>query len=229
MKNEKDSKTKSLTKASLLRTKAEERLAKMSLKPNVKQPEYDLQRINHELLVHQIELEMQNNELVQAYENLEQITEKYIELYNLAPLGYFSLTKEGVIIESNIYGAHMFKKNIESVIGSQFVFFVADLSKLTFNLFLAKTFTEFATENCLATLDLENSSKKHVLLTGNATRDRKHCLIAAIDITEHIDTESKLKQLEQFNSYFIDRELRMAELKKEINDLLEKGGSEKKY
>ena len=56
-----------------------------------------------------------------------------------------------------------------------------------------------------------------------------HCLIAVIDISELVADEKKIKQLEYFNGIFVDRELKMIELKKEINHLLEKAGLEKKY
>ena len=56
-----------------------------------------------------------------------------------------------------------------------------------------------------------------------------HCLIAVIDISELIANQKRIAELECFNGIFMDRELKMVELKKEVNQLLEHEGHEKKY
>jgi len=61
-------------------------------------------RLVHELRVHQIELEMQNEELVRAQAELTATRERYFDLYNLAPLGYFIVSHEGRILETNLTG-----------------------------------------------------------------------------------------------------------------------------
>ena len=61
-------------------------------------------RLVHELRVHQIELEMQNEELVRAQAELTATRERYFDLYNLAPVGYFIVSHEGRILETNLTG-----------------------------------------------------------------------------------------------------------------------------
>src|SRR5690606_10705168 len=58
----------------------------------------DAQRLLHELEVHQIELEMQNIELQQARNEAEEAREIYRDLYDIAPVGYFTLSPEGNIL-----------------------------------------------------------------------------------------------------------------------------------
>ncbi|WP_319586711.1 PAS domain S-box protein [uncultured Desulfobulbus sp.] len=59
----------------------------------------------HELQVYQVELELQNDELRRAQEELESIRSRYFELYNLAPVGYCTLSEKGLILEANLTAA----------------------------------------------------------------------------------------------------------------------------
>jgi PAS domain S-box-containing protein len=61
-------------------------------------------RLVHELRVHQIELKMQNEELVRAQADLNATRERYFDLYNLAPVGYFIVSHEGRILDANLTG-----------------------------------------------------------------------------------------------------------------------------
>lgn len=64
-----------------------------------------IKRVFHELRVHQIELEMQNGELRKAQVELDGARARYFDLYSRAPVGYFSLSEKGFILEGNMTAA----------------------------------------------------------------------------------------------------------------------------
>jgi hypothetical protein len=222
-------KNKNITKPTKLRQKAEEKLENLKLNKDLSFPDFDVLKLVHELQVHQIELEMQKDEISQAKENAEIIAEKYIELYNLAPLGYFTLTKEGQIVELNHFGSLMLNQQHAVLEKSNFGFYVINEDKPILNLFLEKIFNGKVTETCMVSMSLDQNFIKHVLLTGNISKNKNHCLLAAIDISDRINMEKETNELKQFNEYFVGRELKMVELKKEINELLHRDGYNKKY
>ena len=67
----------------------------------------ETRKILHELRVHQIELEMQNEELLRAQSELEVSRTRYFELYDLAPVGYCTISEKGLILESNLTAAKL--------------------------------------------------------------------------------------------------------------------------
>ena len=93
--------------ASELRRHAEKRLRAETADLHSPRSEAETQRLVHELEVHQIELEMQNEELRKAQEELELSRNKYAELYDFAPIGYFTFDTQGLIREVNLTGANL--------------------------------------------------------------------------------------------------------------------------
>ncbi len=84
----------------------------------------NIQNIIHELQVHHIELEMQNEELRRTQLELHAERDKYAGLYDFAPVGYFSISEKGIIMEANLTGAAMFGMERGRLIGQPFSRFI---------------------------------------------------------------------------------------------------------
>ncbi|HUH78341.1 MAG TPA: PAS domain S-box protein [Methanoregula sp.] len=102
-----------------LRREAEEKLAQAAAGVPAP-PEIPPEKLVHELQVHQVELEMQNEALREARLALEISRDKYLDLYEFAPVGYLTLTKHAVIDEGNLTGAALFGIERHELIGDRF-------------------------------------------------------------------------------------------------------------
>ncbi len=90
-----------------LRKRAEEALNHSTLSEMTSASIEDVRRLLSELQVHQIELEMQNDELRQAQLQLAREREKYVDLYNFAPVAYFTVNQDDVIVDLNFAAAEL--------------------------------------------------------------------------------------------------------------------------
>lgn len=108
-----------------LRKKAKEKvLVKRTEDPEAFSPE-EARHLLHELQVHQIELEIQNEELKNAQLALEESRQRYLDLYDFAPVGYFTLTQKGLIKEVNLTCATLLGVARQKLVRSKFKRFVA--------------------------------------------------------------------------------------------------------
>jgi two-component system, cell cycle sensor histidine kinase and response regulator CckA len=107
----------------ILRKRAEDVLAEKG-KPAPKAQNGDMERTLQELQVHQIELEMQNEELIRAQAAIEESRSRFAELYDFAPVGYFTFDGNGLIKEVNLAGAEMLGVGRKQLIDRPFSLFV---------------------------------------------------------------------------------------------------------
>ncbi len=92
------------SQATALRQRAEKELQKHHVDWGGVSPE-EMQLLHHELEVHQIEIEMQNDELRRTQAVLESSRARYFDLYDLAPVGYCTFDAKGLILEANLTAA----------------------------------------------------------------------------------------------------------------------------
>jgi PAS domain S-box-containing protein len=195
--------------SALLRQKAEELLntsTSLSVPPGNASPfsEVESIRLIHDLQVHQIELELQNEELRRAWAEAEAANDKYIRLYDFAPSGYFTLSSKGTIIELNLTGAQMLGKDRQHLKNRQFGFFVSKETKPAFILFLEKAFKNPSKETCEIILLANGDIPTYVLLTGIISENQEQCHVTVIDITGRKIAEASLKKEVERNALLME-------------------------
>ncbi|NQU35014.1 MAG: PAS domain S-box protein [Bacteroidetes bacterium] len=187
------------SKMKILRQKAEELLKNNLSKISAQLPEAETSKLLHELEVYQIELELQNEDLKQANAIARERADKYTELYDFAPSGYFTLSNEGEIIEINLTASQLLGKDRSSLVGSMFHFFVSQDTRPVFNEFLEKVFTSKQKESCELTLSTNNNQLVHTYHTAIVSENREQCFLTMVDITESsLSINTLLKKEKQY-------------------------------
>lgn len=94
-------------------------------------PIKNVQRLVHELQVHQIELAMQNEELLRTQTELKTARDRYADLYDRAPIGYLTLDLKGTILDANLPACRLFGIDREHLLGQPAIRFVAGKDQAT--------------------------------------------------------------------------------------------------
>ena len=175
-----------------LRQKAEELWEKEPQETGTNLSEVETLKLIHELEVHQIELEMQNEELMLARSAADVAAKKYTELYDFAPSGYFTLSREGIIIELNFSGSQVLGTERSRLKNKPFALHLSDDSRQIFHQFLEKAFSTNVKESCEVTLAAGKHLPVYLYLTGVATENDDQCLVTAVDITQRKQMEQEL-------------------------------------
>jgi PAS domain S-box-containing protein len=79
----------------------------------------------HELRVHQIELEMQNEDLLRAQTDLDASRARYFDLYDMAPVGYCTVSEMGLILEANLTAATLLRIERGALVGKRMSAFIS--------------------------------------------------------------------------------------------------------
>jgi PAS domain S-box-containing protein len=185
------------TSAAGLRARAEERLRERRHREAIRSPsQADTAKLVHELQVHQIELEMQNEELLRSRAELEAALERYSELYDLAPVGYFTLDRDGTIRQANLTGPGQLGVARSELLGRRFGMFVAAADRSTFNDLLAKAFESHVMESCEVALAPQAGAARqplHAQLTASVSEGAGECRAVVVDVTERKRAEEQLR------------------------------------
>jgi PAS domain S-box-containing protein len=183
-------------------------------KLGVPKAEADPRRLLHELQIHQVELEMQNAELQDARDRMEVLLEKYTDLFDFAPVGYFSVDEQGRILEANLMGAALLGVERSLLINLRLPRFVEPTSQPIFRAFLERVFAGTGKQACEATLLKEDATPFwaafHGISATAVSGPAKWCRVAVSDITS-------LKQAEEAQARMEALAVANRELRREID------------
>ncbi len=185
-----------------LRRKAEEKL-RTQLERLQQLSARDIQELVHELGTHQIELEMQNEELRIVRDELESSRNQYAELYDFAPVGYFTIDAQGLIEGANLTGAHLLGIERGSLLKRPFISFIAEVAdREIFSKHCSEVFQKQGSQTCEIRLKRKDGAAIYAHLQSRAKEniDGKAGSIRTtiIDITERKKAEEKIEHLASF-------------------------------
>jgi putative nucleotidyltransferase with HDIG domain len=164
-----------------LRKRAEEHYRKNGVAPDVLGSDTDLQRVVQELTIHQIELQMQNEELQESRDEIMKQQQRYADLYDGSPVGYLTLAPDSTILEANIPAARLLSLERSQLKGVRFGSLLAQQELPAFNSMIDQVFKNRTAEHrelMIGTtgcrLDAISSAKAH------------ECHLTLTDITDQL-------------------------------------------
>jgi two-component system nitrate/nitrite sensor histidine kinase NarX/two-component system sensor histidine kinase UhpB len=199
------------------------RRAEQNLQRSVPPQDHDAMKHVHELQVHQIELEMQNLELQRIRAEVEDSLARYTALYDLAPIGYFSLDRDGAMTQLNLTGARLLQQTRASLLGRQLADFVAIDSRQRFIDFLQGIFSARHPQTLELELTPPAQPPLHALIEATADESGRSCRAMVVDITARRDAERRADELLRQNRALAQRmfsvqEAERRELARELHD-----------
>ena len=178
----------------ILRREAEEKLKDWDLPDDV--PAEDAKRLIQELRVHQIELEMQNEELRKTQAQLEEFSSQYADLYDFAPVGYVTLDEQCLIWEANLTAASQLGTERARLRKSIFPFYVSEQDKEKSRLHIARVFKTRERQTCEVRLRARGSEEFYARLESIFFEDKHgtgRCRTSIIDISRSKIAEQELR------------------------------------
>ena len=151
--------------------------------------EQDPSSLQHELRVHQVELEVQNRDLREIQQQLEASRQRYLTLYELAPVGYLQLDDRGWIRQSNSAGAALLQQSAEKLVGRSIDDWLSDSAdRQRFRQHLDACLAEPGQTHQLELLIRHHDAPpRAVLVISQAVEYRypaRECLTVLVDITD---------------------------------------------
>ena len=161
----------------------------------------DAQKLIHELEVHQIELEMQNDELHSTQRKLVESLDNYHELYDFAPVGYFTLDEKARIWQVNLRGANLLGIQRSKLINRKFYDFISAEFQDEFYFHCQRIFENGAQQTCDLKLVKPDGTLFDARLDSIAAKDKvaasRQFRTAVTDITERVQAREVLQNSEE--------------------------------
>ncbi len=149
----------------------------------------------HELRVHQIELEMQNDELRRTQLALEESRDRFVDLFEFAPIGYLTLDSNGLINEINLSGAAMLGVERGKLIHRPFVLFVAGEDRSAWYQHFMRAKQQSVKQHCELALKRNDGSVCYAQMDSRRFESGISAVCVALsDITERKRLETEIQE-----------------------------------
>ncbi len=166
----------------------------------------EVRRLLHELRVHQIELEMQNVELRRAQVELDGERRRYFDLYDLAPVGYCTVSEEGLLLEANLAAINLLGLTRATLIGQRISRFILEEDQDSYYLIRKNLFASGQPQSCELRMVKKDgtvfSAHLAAVLAGDAG-GAPVCRIVLSDISERKQNEAALRESEERHREYI--------------------------
>ena len=172
-----------------------EQIAQSNRSSMEKMPVEDVRKLVEELHVHQVELEIQNDELRSMQCELEQSRKKYSDLYDFAPVGYLTLSEEGRIVESNLTAARQLGVQRSILIGKPFNLYASENYRDELHLHLRTVFKTRQPHTCEIKLDGRGRTDRYFQLDSTYLLDSDGKSLARTTMTDISDLKKAEEKL----------------------------------
>lgn len=179
-----------------LRDRAERALRELASQEQAAYTPADALLLLHELQIHRVELEMQNEELLSTRDALEKALARYTELYEHAPSAYLTIGREGAIRQANPASVRLLNKERDKLQGMHIQHFLAQADRTRFNSFILGLQPGEPVQSCEMELTLEDNSRRLVKIDGHCHSLDAGCHLILSDLTEHRRLERQQEQLQ---------------------------------
>jgi diguanylate cyclase (GGDEF)-like protein/PAS domain S-box-containing protein len=190
-----------------LRKKAEKILFQNASKQLNNLADMTVKEILHELEVHQIELELQNEELRLAQGELEKVRARYYDLYDLAPVSYCTLSAEGIILNANLAAANLLGETRYSLVEKPFFRYILPEDQDEYYFFRKRMLLANESQECELRMKTTDQSQFWALLQAIFAPDISKeggVRLVLTDITERKKIEQALEQQEKRQELAVD-------------------------
>ncbi len=164
----------------------------------------------HELQVHQIELESQNEELRRTQSLLDESKLRYFDLYDHAPVGYCSLSQEGIVLEANLAATTLLGLSRHGIIGQKMSQYICDDDQDSYYLFRYRSFKNKLSQTCDVRIEPVVGSKIWVNLVSNLTSNEHEYPMLRVVMTD-ITERKRMEILLRASAYELEVAKAMAE------------------
>jgi len=169
--------------------------AKLANEPQPNVPDLSFEALLHELQVHQIELEAQNESLRQAHIEMEESRDRYVDFYDFSPVGYLTLNQDGMIVEINLTGAELIREDRQKILKRRFSTYITTEYQDNWHRYFMSALKNTNGFRCELVLQRRDGSRIFTQLNGlRLKKDGKDPVVRIVltDITERKQAEELL-------------------------------------